>query len=85
MNNLGALAGQVAIKRKPKGPCPSCGLKVDDEADNCPHCGYKLSAKDRARLREHLKKQYEKGVKLALIVFPVFIGLIVLIYELKNA
>jgi predicted amidophosphoribosyltransferase len=85
MNNIGGLGAQLAVKRKPKGPCPNCGLKVDSAAEECPHCNYKLSSADRASLEFYLQQQQAKGRKLALIVFPLFIGLILLMYELKNA
>jgi uncharacterized membrane protein YvbJ len=83
MNNLGGLGAQLAIKRKPKGPCPSCGLKVDEEKDKCPHCGYKLTPADKDRLRLYLEFQRKKGQKLAMLVFPVFIIVMFIVFSLK--
>ncbi len=80
---MNGLAAQLAVKRKPKGPCPSCGLKVDDEKDKCSHCGYTLTSADKDMLRLYLEFQRQKGQKLAVIILPTFIIVMWLFFSLK--
>ena len=83
MNNLGGLGAQLALKRKPKGPCPNCGLKVDEEKESCPHCGYKLTQADKERLRLYLEFQHQKGQKLALMIIPSFLIIMFILFSLR--
>ena len=80
---MAGLGLQAFIDRRPKGPCPICGLKVLETTYSCPHCGYSLSDIDRELLRVYLVAQRKKGVRRGLVVFPGVIGLLLLFYFWK--
>jgi uncharacterized membrane protein YvbJ len=67
--------------KKPKGPCPSCWLKVDEEELRCPHCGHEITEFEKEKIQFNLRAQHRKGQKVGLIVFSLTFILIFIAYE----
>tara|TARA_R110001583_G_scaffold16561_13_gene67827 strand:- start:391 stop:639 length:249 start_codon:yes stop_codon:yes gene_type:complete len=54
-----------------EAPCPNCKLHIKIETKQCEYCGHELTQHEFESLVFYVKSQKVKGIKIALVFFPV--------------
>ena len=62
-----------------KAPCPNCKLHIMMGTKCCDHCGHELTENELELLAHYVQSQKIKGIKIALVFFPVAFVLIYLL------
>jgi predicted amidophosphoribosyltransferase len=68
MNNSFSDYSKITSKN---GPCPVCKLHITAGLKCCRHCGHELTEKEIVDIESYAKSQKLKGIKIALIFFPL--------------
>ena len=63
-----------------KGPCPRCQLHVNVGEIKCVHCNKTLTSSEQEVIKKYAEAQKSKGVKRALLFFPIAMYIIYLIF-----
>ena len=53
--------------------CPDCGKKFSDTANNCPNCGYELTAERKKELIDKQQKELRQGGVGCLVIIIIII------------
>ena len=79
--NLGGLGARAALKQKPTKPCNRCGLRYEEDADKCVHCG-DISDANLSDFKEGIEAQKDAEANLGSIFLVITLALGILLFLL---